>query len=202
MQRRVAGAPGVVLVGDRRPEQGHDPVAGELVDRALEAVDALAEDREEAVHDPPPLLGVALLGELHRAHHVGEQHRHLLALALEGGAAGTDLLGEVLRGVGARVGSCDRRGGVGQRLAAAVAVLRCRGMGRAAGRTRDRVDERRGALGAKTRAFTIQVAAGWAVHCRAPDECRSRRAYSSRARSELQRRAPMQGVAARCWFVR
>ena len=41
VERRVAGAPGVVLVGDRRPEQGHDPVAGELVDRALEAVDAL-----------------------------------------------------------------------------------------------------------------------------------------------------------------
>ena len=44
MQRRVAGALGVVLVRDRRAEQGHDAVAGELVDRALEAVDALAED--------------------------------------------------------------------------------------------------------------------------------------------------------------
>ena len=113
MKSRVAGAPSVVLVSDRRPEKRHDAVAGELVDRALEAVDAGAENREEAVHDPPPLLRVALLGELHRAHHVGEQHRHLLALALEGGAAGTDLLGEVLRGVGARVGSRDRRGSAG-----------------------------------------------------------------------------------------
>ena len=38
--------------------------------------------REEALHDRAPLLGVDLLGELHRALHVGEQHRHLLALAL------------------------------------------------------------------------------------------------------------------------
>ena len=40
VKRRVAGALGVVLVGDRGAEQGHDAVAGELVDRALEAVDA------------------------------------------------------------------------------------------------------------------------------------------------------------------
>ena len=80
-QRRVAGALRVVLVGDRRPEDGHDPVAGELVDGALEAVDRLGEDREEALHDRAPLLGVVLLGEVHRALHVGEQHRHLLALS-------------------------------------------------------------------------------------------------------------------------
>ena len=109
----MAGAPGVVLVGDRRPEQRHDPVPGELVDGALEAVHARAQDREEAIHDPPPLLGVALLGELHRAHHIREQHRHLLALALQGGAAGADLLGEVLWRMGTQVGCRDRRGSAG-----------------------------------------------------------------------------------------
>ena len=66
-QRRVAGAPRVVLVGDRRPEDGHDPVAGELVDGALEAVHGVGEDREEALHDLAPLLGVLLLGQVHRA---------------------------------------------------------------------------------------------------------------------------------------
>ena len=93
VKRRVAGAPGVVLVRDRGPEDGHDAIAGELVDGTLEAVHALTEDREVAVHDPPPLLGVALLGQLHRADHVGEQHRHLLALALQRGAPGADLFG-------------------------------------------------------------------------------------------------------------
>ena len=87
MQRRVTGALGVVLVRDRRAEERHDAVAGELVDRALEAVHAVGEDREEAVHDLVPLFGIDLLGELHRALHVGEQHRDLLALAFEGGRA-------------------------------------------------------------------------------------------------------------------
>ena len=48
-------------------------------------------------------LGVALLGELHRPLHVGEQHRHLLALALQGPAAGADLLGQVLGRRGERI---------------------------------------------------------------------------------------------------
>src|SRR5437870_1184999 len=37
-------------------------------------------------------------------------------------------------------------------------------MGRAARRARDRVDQRRGALSAKTRALTIHVATRWAAH--------------------------------------
>ncbi len=60
-------------------------VARVLVDRPLEAVHAVGEDLEEAVHDPVPVLGVDLLGEIHRALHVGEEHRHLLALAFERG---------------------------------------------------------------------------------------------------------------------
>ncbi len=81
-QRREAGAPGVVLVGDRGAEDGHDPVAGEFVDGALEAAHLVGEDREEALHDPAPLLRVVLLGQVHRALDVGEEHRDLLALAV------------------------------------------------------------------------------------------------------------------------
>ncbi len=87
-QRREAGATGVVLVGDRRAEDGHDPVAGEFVDRALEAAHLIGENREEALHDPAPLLRVVLLGQVHRALDVGEQHGDLLALAV-----GLDALG-------------------------------------------------------------------------------------------------------------
>ena len=88
MQRRVAGALRVILVRDRRAEERHDAVAGVLVRRALEAVHAVGEDREEAIDDAVPLFRVELLGELHRALHVGEEHGHLLALAFEGGARG------------------------------------------------------------------------------------------------------------------
>ena len=48
MVRRVAGALRVILVGDRRAEECHAAVPGELVNEALEALDAVAEDAEEA----------------------------------------------------------------------------------------------------------------------------------------------------------
>jgi len=51
MKRRVAGALRVILVGDRRTEECHGAVPDELVDEALEALDAVAEDEEEALHD-------------------------------------------------------------------------------------------------------------------------------------------------------
>ena len=90
-----------------------------------------------------PLFRIELLGQLHRALHVGEQHGHLLALALERGLGLQDLVGEVLRRVGAWVaggrGRARPRGGPcrgfrtalraelrGRRqLAAAVGTARC-----------------------------------------------------------------------------
>jgi hypothetical protein len=44
-------------------------------------------------------LGIAVGKQLHGTLEVGEEHRDLLALALEGGLRGEDLLGEVPRGV-------------------------------------------------------------------------------------------------------
>ena len=101
VQRRVARTLRMILVGDRRAEQRHDAVARELVDETLEALDALGENREEALHDRAPLFRVELLGEVHRALHVGEQHRHLLVLAFEGGLRLQDPVGEVLWCMGA-----------------------------------------------------------------------------------------------------
>jgi len=51
VQSGRAGPPGVVLMGDGGAEESHDPVARELVDGAFEAVDAVGEDLEEALHD-------------------------------------------------------------------------------------------------------------------------------------------------------
>ena len=78
----------MILVRERRPEERHDAVAGVLVHRALEAMHALGEDREEAIEDAMPLLGVEPGGEVHRALHVGEEDGHLLALSFEGGTGG------------------------------------------------------------------------------------------------------------------
>jgi hypothetical protein len=96
-ERRVAGALRVILVGDRRAEERHAAVPGELVDEPLEALDAVAEDAEEALHDLRPRLGVELLRQLHRALHVGEEDGDLLALALDRGFRLADLLGEERR---------------------------------------------------------------------------------------------------------
>jgi hypothetical protein len=108
MQRRVTRPLRVVLVRDRGAEQRHDPVARVLIDSPLEAMLSFGEDREKAIHDPVPVFGVDRLREIHRTLHVREEDGHLLALAFEGAAGGENLFGEMLRGVGARVGGAGR----------------------------------------------------------------------------------------------
>ncbi len=99
-QRGITRAHRVILVGERRAEQRHDPVAHHLVHRAFVAMDGLHHVLEDGVEDLARLLGIAFSEELHRALEIGEQHRHLLALAFEGSLGGEDLLGKVLRRVG------------------------------------------------------------------------------------------------------
>ena len=89
----------MILVGERRAEERHDPVAHHLVDGALVAVDGLHHALEHGVEELARLLGIAVGEQLHRALEVGEEHGDLLALALEGGLGGEDPLGEVLRRV-------------------------------------------------------------------------------------------------------
>jgi hypothetical protein len=103
VERRVAGALRVVLVGYGCPEECHDPVARVLVYGSFEAVNSLGEDAEEAIHDFVPLLGSQMRRELNRSFHIREEHRDLFPLALECASGREDLLGEVLRGVGARI---------------------------------------------------------------------------------------------------
>jgi hypothetical protein len=92
-QGGVAGADGVVLVGQRRPEQGHDAVAHHLVDGTFVLVDGRHHTVEHGIEQVPRLLWVALGQQLHGPLEVGKQHRDLLALAFQGGAGGEDLLG-------------------------------------------------------------------------------------------------------------
>jgi hypothetical protein len=101
-QRRIAGPDRVILVRHRRAEERHDPIAHHLVDRPLVTVDGLNHAFEHRVEELPGLFGVAVGEQLHRALQVCEEHRHLLALAFEGGLRGEDLLGEVLGGIGLR----------------------------------------------------------------------------------------------------
>jgi hypothetical protein len=112
-----------LLVGQRRPEQCHDAIAHDLVDGAFVAVDRLHHVLEDGVEELPRFLGIAVSKQLHRALQVREEHRHLLALPLQGGLGGEDLLGQVLRRVGLRRREA-RCGGRGRRqLAGRVGAL-------------------------------------------------------------------------------
>ena len=159
----------MVLVRDRCAEERHDAVAGVLVHGALEAVHAVGEDVEEAVHDPVPRLGVDLLRQLHRAPHVGEEDGHLLALALEGVTRGEYLLGQVPRGVGVGIA----RGGVRQPARTPVAELLPGRVRRATGRAHGRLGERPRAFAAEAGAWGILVPAGPAGHLPALPAIRS-----------------------------
>jgi hypothetical protein len=99
-QRRVARANRVVLVGHRRPEEGHDPIAHHLVDSALVVMNGFHHAFEHRVENLAGLLGVPVGQELHRTLEVGEEHGDLLALAFEGGLRGQDAFGEMLGRVG------------------------------------------------------------------------------------------------------
>jgi hypothetical protein len=99
----------VVLVGEGRPEERHDPVAHHLVHGALIAMDGLHHELEDRVKDLPRFLGITVGEQLHRAFHIGEQHRHLLTLTLEGSPGGKDAFGEMFGCVD--VGRLEPRGG-------------------------------------------------------------------------------------------
>ena len=99
----------MVLVGERRAEQRHDAVAHDLVHGALVAVHRLHHALEHRIEERARLLGVAVGEQLHRALEVGEEHRDLLALALQRAPRGEDLLGEVLRRVAVRRALGTRR---------------------------------------------------------------------------------------------
>jgi hypothetical protein len=106
-QGGVAGTHGVILVGEGRAEEGHDTVAHDLVHRAFVVVDGVHHVLEHGIEELARLFGIAIGEQLHGALEVGKEHRHLLALALEGGAGGEDLLREVPRRVG--LGRCEAR---------------------------------------------------------------------------------------------
>src|SRR5262249_26704701 len=157
----------MILVRDGRAEERHDAVAGVLVHRPFETVHARGEELEEAIEDVVPVLGIDLLGELHRALHVREEHGHLLALTLERAAGPEDLLGEVRWGVG--LGGRPRRLAA-QRRRTLIAEARA---GFVVGAARWATSgERRGASIAESRPSGVLVAARGTDHGDTPDPAR------------------------------
>jgi hypothetical protein len=104
----IAGAHGVVLVGERRAEEAHDAVTHHLVHGALVVMDRFHHPLQNGIEELARFLWVTVGEQLHGPLEVGEEHRHLLALALQGGLRGQDLLGEVFRSVRCGAGQAAR----------------------------------------------------------------------------------------------
>src|SRR6516225_11595371 len=82
-ERRITSAHRMILVGDRRAEEGHNPVAHNPVNGTFVAVDRLDHPFEHRIEDLLRSLGVAVGEYLHRTLNICEQHSDLLALAFE-----------------------------------------------------------------------------------------------------------------------
>ena len=89
----------MVLVRDRRAEERHDAVTGELVHRAFVPVHLGQHDLERARHQRVHVLGVESGRERGEPRDVHKQDGDLLTLAREGRFGGEDAVGEMLGGV-------------------------------------------------------------------------------------------------------
>jgi hypothetical protein len=94
-ERGVHGAARAVFVRDGRAKQGHDAIAGVLVDRPFEPMDLCRNRLETPVHDLMHILGVAPLGRAREAGDVGEHHGDLAALSLDRRSRFKHFVGEV-----------------------------------------------------------------------------------------------------------
>src|SRR5262245_50548753 len=86
---------------------------------------------KDGVQELARLLGIALGEQFHRALEVGEEHRDLFALALEGRLGGEDLLGEVLGSIGVWRGETRLSGLVKRRCTLSAEFVRRRVTGSA-----------------------------------------------------------------------
>jgi hypothetical protein len=98
-QRRIARPDGMVFMGNGGAEERHDPIAHDLIHRALEAVHGLHHPFEDGIEDGPGFLRVAVGQQLHRAFEVGEEHGDLLTLPFQGGLRVKDFLRQMHWGI-------------------------------------------------------------------------------------------------------
>jgi hypothetical protein len=101
-QGGIAGAHGVVLVGERGAKECHDAIAHDLVDGAFVAMYRRHHALQHGIEELPGLFGITVGEQLHRALQIGKQHRDLLTLAFQGTTRGENFLCEIRWGVSER----------------------------------------------------------------------------------------------------
>src|SRR5262249_51368777 len=146
-----------------------------LVYRALELMNAVSEDAEEAIHDSMPFFRPQLRREFHRPLHVGKENSYLLTLAFQRASRGEDLLGEVSRWVQARAPPSNVRG-LRERLPALAAKLYAARVFKAAGWATHRWSRgRQHRRPLRFRDSSIRVPGRFAIHRRTSEGCASLR---------------------------
>jgi hypothetical protein len=66
-QRRIASPHRVILMGERRAEERHNPVAHHLVHRALVTMDGVHHSFKHGIEDLPRLFGITVGEQFHGA---------------------------------------------------------------------------------------------------------------------------------------
>jgi hypothetical protein len=86
----------MILMRQRRPEEGHEAVAHHLVHGALVAMDSIHHSLEHGVEDLPCLFGITIGEQLHGPLEIGEQNSDLLPFTFKGAFRREDLFDEML----------------------------------------------------------------------------------------------------------
>ena len=73
----------MIFMRNRRPKQGHNAIAHDLVHGAFVAVHGRHHALQHRVEELARLLRVAVGQQLHGAFEIGKQHRDLLAFAFQ-----------------------------------------------------------------------------------------------------------------------
>jgi hypothetical protein len=157
----------VVFVGDGGTEQGHNAIAEDLVDGALEAVHGVHHVVDGGVEELLGGFGIEAADEFGRVLEIGKQHRDLFALPGEDRTGRQDLVSKM----GGRIGLGGRHarlwgvGCGGQGRATATAELFPRLIRESTRRTGQ--GQRHPALGTKPASGAILGLAMGALHARA-----------------------------------
>ena len=167
VQGCVGGAHRVVLVRNRRTEQGHDPVALHPVDGALVAADGVDHRVERRTQPQFRFFRVEVLDQIRRTLDVSEQNRDLLALTFKQGTRVQNTPLQLLRKSNRRrrvvrilVGaSCAAT--LGRRAALAAKAVRKRDGSAATG---TRLDQSRSAIQTLLALCRVRGTAGQAIH--------------------------------------
>jgi hypothetical protein len=109
-QGGIAGAQGVVLVGDGRAEHGHEAIARHIVHGALKAVHGVHHGVQGRIEESLAGFGIEVTDQLGIPFEISKEHGHLFALTLHGASGGEDFLRQIRRCVRQGCGRLARLG--------------------------------------------------------------------------------------------